>query len=268
MDGEVAGGGAEEMVERWVQVPLAVCMRTGLEDRQGRPARTLQTHGCLCLEISGPAINAYLQWFQGVEGWTGWRSNHKVDAPFKTDAVLCCGGEGEGPRQPFSEEGDTAKAAIRAARVAGLVSCTLNSVATRLDMPTGGYGWLGVCNTSAAVIEMTLTGRTDMYPVLSLGRFYGHVVRRAQELRARLAGDQMIAAEAAQVVEAMMKLPSDIHPTPATAPDSARRALHCMPPKGPFKADIVAREVLQAIIDEAKEEEEMKRRLPSASTAQ
>ena len=51
-----------------------------------------------------------------------------------------------------------------------------------MSLPFGGYGVLGVCNDSAAFIDFALRGETNMYPLISTGRFLFHTGRRLLQL--------------------------------------------------------------------------------------
>ena len=55
-----------------------------------------------------------------------------------------------------------------------------------MNLPFGGYGILGVCNDSAAFIDFALRRETNMYPLISTGRFLFHTGRRLLQLKERL----------------------------------------------------------------------------------
>lgn len=159
------------------------------------------------------------------------------------------------------------------ARLAGLLSCCENSVGSKLRLPLGGYGLTGCCTDSAAAIEFALTGSTGVYPLLGIGSYKSHVVRRADELRKvserrRLAkvkkstqgtdDDAMfppseVVEDAEAIRLALKDLPNDIHPLPSTNSSTAKRILNsCVPAKDPaFQLMVDERRILEGIASES-----------------
>ena len=159
------------------------------------------------------------------------------------------------------------------ARLAGLLSCCENSVGSKRRLPLGGYGLTGCCTDSATAIEFALTGSTGVYPLLGIGSYKSHVVRRADELRKvserrRLAkvkkstqgtdDDAMFppseVVEDAEAIRLALKgLPNDIHPLPSTNSSTAKRILNsCVPAKDPaFQLMVDERRLLEGIVSES-----------------
>ena len=48
----------------------------------------------------------------------------------------------------------------KAMAYAGLSACGINEVATAFHLPVGGYGTVGVCVDSAAIIQQVMMGRS------------------------------------------------------------------------------------------------------------
>lgn len=98
-----------------------------------------------------------------------------------------------------------------------------------MNLPFGGYGVLGVCNDSAAFIDFALRGETNMYPLISTGRFLFHTGRRLLELeKALVQREDLVATAAADVrrlVTAACNLDSDIHNSPSQLIGATRRYL-------------------------------------------
>jgi hypothetical protein len=129
------------------------------------------------LDVSGPLVGTdsegnpsrcNIQNYLAIEGMCGWHSNHNSNVPW-VEAVDICG--------PFRGE-----ESLRAVRMSALSTLTLNTIATEMSLPSGGYGLtgksltnllrrrfpaltliamfleisLGVCNDTAAVIEYAM----------------------------------------------------------------------------------------------------------------
>ena len=54
---------------------------------------------------------------------------------------------------------------IDSIRTAAMEAVVFNVTGTRLELPHGGYGLMGVCNDSAAIIQYALSGKVDIYPL-------------------------------------------------------------------------------------------------------
>jgi hypothetical protein len=171
--------------------------------------------------LSGILVESY----HNQEGYAGWVSSHYNNLPWMYDSR--------------SHEVD----AIRAAEVTTLLFTCLNSTALRMDLINGGYGTIGVCNDSAAIVDATIRSSTDIYPLVSIGGFYYKVVQRAKELIDEIKSNldeypPTALDEARELVKTMLVAPNDIHPVPKTIPDTVRRVLQSMP-ENPHFSDMV-----------------------------
>ena len=137
--------------------------------------RYLSAHGGVDLDIEGPLLQCAVQHYHVISGFTGWHSNHNFDVPWLTDSVDL--------GRPF--EG---REKYRAVRIAGLAACSLNTAGR--DLPHGGYGLLGVCNDSTAVVEQAIRGRTHVFPLTAIGRFQERTIHELHALRLRLQGTE------------------------------------------------------------------------------
>jgi len=239
---------------KWIQVPLGFSLRTGIQHPEtGRNVSAFMTHGAVDLTVrGGPLIqNAMLQYYHNQEGFDGWSSGHYPEAEWVERAV--------GSRRLDDP--------VRAVRVAGLLSCCENSVGSRFRLPLGGYGLTGCCTDSAAAVEFALTGSTGVYPVLGIGSYKSHVVRRANELRVSCADSRRrsqsgadskrndtppsaeVENDAAALCNALRNLPNDVHPLPSSEAGTARRILaSCVPEENPpFQLMESERSVLQEV---------------------
>lgn len=50
-----------------------------------------------------------------------------------------------------------------------IVSCVTNRMADVLNLPNGGYGYLGVCNDSVATIQAAMHEAITMFPCVWAG---------------------------------------------------------------------------------------------------
>mmetsp|Transcript_30468 Transcript_30468/g.65917 ORF Transcript_30468/g.65917 Transcript_30468/m.65917 type:complete len:707 (+) Transcript_30468:323-2443(+) len=236
---------------KWTHIPLGFDLRTGLQHPQtGRNISAFITHGAIDLTVRGPLIrNVMLQYYHNQEGFDGWSSGHYPDADWCSRAV--------GSRNIDDP--------VRAVRLAGLLSSSENSVGSRLRLPLGGYGLTGCCTDSAAAIEYALSGSTGIYPLLGIGAYKSHVVKRADKLHSsakhqrdtkRSDGRNDVPTPSSEVVldaaalrDALRNLPNDVHPLPSTEANTASRILaSCVPEDSPqFQLMKEEREILEEI---------------------
>mmetsp|Transcript_11117 Transcript_11117/g.25852 ORF Transcript_11117/g.25852 Transcript_11117/m.25852 type:complete len:689 (+) Transcript_11117:234-2300(+) len=157
----------------WTNIPVAFFFRTGYESSRQRPAYFHALHGGIDMNIKGPLVGVNeatgksrrcdIQFYMAIEGMCGWHSNHNIDAPWL---------EAVSTTNPYGKE-DT----LTAVRMCGIVGCAFNQIGTEMDLPFGGYGVLGVCNDTAAVIDRAIRGETNMYPLIATGRFLMHIAK-------------------------------------------------------------------------------------------
>ena len=240
----------------WTNIPLGVFVESGYEDKDGNMAPSMMPHSGLDLLISGPLAGSRadgtpsslrIQHFIGIEGFCGWKSNENAIVPFN-EAV-----EG-GPRLSGPD-------AVRAARLAGLYANVLNGLATEMKLPFGGYGLSAVCNDSAAVLQQCLYDKNTIYPLTSIGRFMQRTLRYAQRLREKLLLQQQKSLDPeiddlCAIVDAMKQLPSDINAAPSNAASAAKRMLHTLQPKLPFRMHVDSKKVMESILEEEDMEKE------------
>ena len=94
-----------------------------------------------------------------------------------------------------------------------------------MNLPFGGYGVLGVCNDSAAFIDFAIRGETNMYPLISTGRFLFHTGHRLLDLKAALPQYPKASADVRRLLTAASNLDSDIHNSPSQLIGATRRYL-------------------------------------------
>ena len=94
-----------------------------------------------------------------------------------------------------------------------------------MSLPFGGYGVLGVCNDSAAFIDFAVRGETNMYPLISTGRFLFHTGHRLLDLQGALFQYPKATADVRRLLAAACNLDSDIHNSPSQLIGATRRYL-------------------------------------------
>lgn len=174
----------KEKDNTFTNIPLGLFLRTGLEGQNGDPLFFSAKHGGMDLSIRGPLIDKIVQrkeqapakcdvqFYVSLDGMCCWNSNHAPVVPWKDPVAT----------SPIY----TQEEALAAVRTTGLVAVTFNAIATEMKLPFGGYGILGVCNDSAALVDMAIRKETNLYPLISTERFLWHTLRRLVRLQNNL----------------------------------------------------------------------------------
>ena len=98
----------------------------------------------------GPAFNADVSYYFGIDGKSQWRTMDTLDQPWvlKRNAHAYTGAQ-----------------AVEVTRLASLLTIAyLHLHATRPQLPFGGYYALGVCQDGVSAIERKLTGLVTLFP--------------------------------------------------------------------------------------------------------
>lgn len=213
----------------WTNIPIAFFFRTGYESRRQRPSYFPALHGGIDMTIKGPLIGVNettglpnkcdVQFYMAIEGMCGWHSNHNVDVPWI---------ESVSTTKVYSQ-----KEALTAVRMCGILACTFNQIGAEMDLPFGGYGVLGVCNDTAAIIDFAVRGETNMYPLLSTGRFLMHIAKFLAGFHDGLLANstskkdvkkmKAAAADTLRLASAACNMQSDIHCSPKQMTGATRR---------------------------------------------
>mmetsp|Transcript_16449 Transcript_16449/g.23393 ORF Transcript_16449/g.23393 Transcript_16449/m.23393 type:complete len:704 (-) Transcript_16449:120-2231(-) len=210
----------------WIQIPLGLSVRSGLQTPDAQSIPAYFTHTGIEYEVRGPTVNGMLQFFHHQNGFAGFSPGEYANGPWMFDAV------------------DLNLDPIQAVRVSSFLAVFLNMAAYDKAIPNGGYGLTGVCNDSAAAIEMAITGSTDVYPCCALGGAFHHIVSAGHKFKRAvldthpheyLTFNNDMKRDLTSLLGAIQKLPSDIHPTIMTAGDTARRIRASIPRQPMFK---------------------------------
>ena len=238
----------KEVDGSWTNIPIAFFFRTGYESHRQRPAYYHALHGGIDLKIEGPLVGqsnkCNIQFYMAIEGMCGWHSNHNVDVPWV---------EPVSTTRIYDQE-----EALMAVRMSGILACTFNQIGTEMDLPFGGYGVLGVCNDTAAIIDFAVRGETNMYPLLSTGRFLMHIAKFLADFHEGLLlnskgedgkpSKKMKAsiADTIRLASAACNMQSDIHCSPKQMAGAARRYTSNYP-TAYFQISEDSKEVMQEI---------------------
>ena len=204
----------------WSQVPLALPIRTGLLGADGEEVQSLLPHSCLELELRGPGQLLRLQYYQGTEGLCGWEALNDLQRPWQNDRH---NGTVHYLGEPY--EGERLKELFGLLEVIAMVH---NHEASERQLLHGGYGSLGFCIDSSALIQQVMEGRCQLFPVLMGGIWRERLLRRVEQL----------GAAAAPWLEpyrqALHDLPHDGSLHGSAAASAQQRLLACQPLSSPF----------------------------------
>ena len=210
----------------WSQVPLALPIRTGLLDGEGKERISLLPHCCLEMEWRRGEDTIRLQYYQGMEGLCGWEGLNDLQRPWQNDRH-------NGTLHYFSEpyRGERLSAALDLCDAMALVH---NLEATDRHLFHGGYGPLGLCIDSAALLQQGLEGRCEVFPVLLGGIWRERLHRRSQTVLARASLGEEHRAALVRYQEALAALPFDGFLQGAEADRALARLRTSQPSNSPF----------------------------------
>ena len=220
------GAAVPDEVGGWSQIPLALPIRTGLLGTDGSELQALLPHSALELELSRGDIQIRLQYYQGTEGFCGWAALNDLHRPWQNDRT---NGTVRYLGDPF--EGERLTEVLHLGDVIALVH---NLEASERALLHGGYGTLGFCIDSSALIQQAMEGRCQLFPVLLGGIWRERLQRRA----AHLAADGALPAAHALALEryrsALTALPLDVSSHGSSTAGAHQRLLACQPRTSPF----------------------------------
>ena len=212
--------------EGWSQVPLALPMRTGLLDGAGEERVSLLPHCCLEMEWRRDDALIRLQYYQGMEGLCGWEGLNDLQRPWQNDRH-------NGTLHYFGESyrGEQLSAVLYLCDAMALVH---NLEATDRHLFHGGYGPLGLCIDSAALLQQALEGRCEVFPVLLGGLWRERLQRRSRAVLASNPLGEEHCAALERYQEALAVLPFDGFLQGAEADRALARLRACQPGSSPF----------------------------------
>ena len=206
----------------WTQVPIALPIRTGLLDATGEEVQALLPHSCLELELSREQEQIWLQFYQGTEGLCGWEGLNDLHRPWQNDR---CNGSVRYLGEPL--ENERLHQVLELCEVVALVH---NLEASERQLVQGGYGSLGFCIDSSALLQQAMEGRCQLFPVLIGGIWRERLLRRsAQLMQTHAAGEGL-----ERYQQALQQLPHDASLHGDAARAAHQRLLACQPLSSPF----------------------------------
>lgn len=211
--------------DRWAQIPLAVPYRTGLRDSRGEERRALLPHCSLEMELKPDLGEPFLlQYYQGTEGLNGWAALNDLHRPWQNDRS-----NGTVAYLGSDLTGETLTTALDLCDLMGAVH---NSAAMRNRLTLGGYGALGFCIDSTAMLEVALRQTTHLFP-LTLGGLWRQLLD--DQLNQLL--DSGLEADAETVERYRRSLettPQDLFVNRSANDEANRRLRASQPPHSPF----------------------------------
>lgn len=226
----------------WSHIPLACFARSGYESHDARPAHVMFPHGGIDLSIkSGPLVGKNqkcdIQFYMAIEGLCGWHSNHNPEVPWLQNT---------GSTDIYNKE-----QTLMVVKLAALLAVTFNAMGTEMNLPFGGYGVLGVCNDTAALLDYAVRGTTSTHPLISTGRYLMHTARRLLRLHnsfEALDGNHKESINGIRrLIAATCNIPSDLHASPSNVIDATNRLLAGQPKDLCFQLEVESKQIMTTL---------------------
>jgi hypothetical protein len=204
----------------WSQVPLALPIRTGLLGDDGEERQALLPHSCLELNLRLDDMWIRLQYYQGTEGLCGWEGLNDLHRPWQNDR--------QNGTVRYLGEIYTGERLLQLLELCDVIALVHNLEASEQKLVKGGYGSLGFCIDSSALIQQVMEGRCQLFPVLMGGIWRERLRRRSKELEPQ-AGPWLEAYR-----QALLDLPHDGSLHGNAAEEALQRLHQCQPISSPF----------------------------------
>ena len=142
--GDLIYKGLEVLTPFWLDTEIVV-------PETGRSLLVPVSHSQHEVVVRGPAVNADLSFFFGIDGEAEFRTNETKDQAWVLGRVA---------RTYRGAE------ALEVVRIAGAIVKTYSTIKrNHPTLPFGGYYALGVCNDVNAMIELHMQGETSLFPL-------------------------------------------------------------------------------------------------------
>jgi hypothetical protein len=204
----------------WSQVPLALPIRTGLLGDDGQERRALLPHSCLELNLRHDSVWIRLQYYQGTEGLCGWEGLNDLHRPWQNDR--------HNGTVRYLGETYTGERLLQLLDLCEVIALVHNLEASEQQLVKGGYGSLGFCIDSSALIQQVMEGRCQLFPVLLGGIWRERLRWRCGQLEPQ-AGPWLQAYR-----QALLDLPHDGSLQGSAADQALQRLRQCQPISSPF----------------------------------
>ena len=144
-------------------------MRRGLLDQNGREITMLLPHSAVELELSGEGCELLLQFYQGTEGLCGWEALNDLQRPWQNDRH-------NGTVRYMGEPWQGGKL-LELMDLTDVMAHVHNSLASELQLRWGGYGTVGYCIDTTALVQQALEGQCNLFPLLLNGIWRERLLR-------------------------------------------------------------------------------------------
>ncbi|MCP9809303.1 hypothetical protein KBY58_07640 [Cyanobium sp. HWJ4-Hawea] len=223
------GASLEIPGQGWAQVPLALPMRTGMLSSSGTEIQTLLPHSCLELQLGREQTTITLQYYQGTEGMCGWEAMNDLNRPWQNNR--------DNGTVRYIGECFRGEALLDLMDLCDWIALVHNQEASEHRLRIGGYGSLGFCIDSSALLQQASTGQCDLYPILLTSIWRQRLQERSNQL-AKGIGEELSDGHiraAARYGEALEQLPLDLSPQGGEACLEAKRRMRASQPlSSPF----------------------------------
>ena len=216
---------------QWIQIPLGLPIRSGLLAENGVELQTLLPHSCLELELQSPCDEQpktlRLQFYQGTEGLCGWEGLNDLHRPWQNDRR-------NGTVRYLGElyQGERLSQVLQLCDVMAWIH---NLEGNQRHLLHGGYGTLGFCIDTSALLQQAMEGCCALFPVLLGGIWRERLLQRCRELMEAAstgAGEHRQALE--RYRQALEALPLDLGLHGSTAQAGKERLMASRPTNTPF----------------------------------
>lgn len=136
-------------------VAAPVWLDTGIPLPAGGTLRIPAGHSHYTFRVEGPLFRGVLAFFMGIPGGTAFRADSSLLRPHSWS--------GERTRTTFSSDTDPERIVDLFVTAADLREKWYEA---GRSLPSEGYGQLGVCNDSTAVLELKVEGTVSLFPLV------------------------------------------------------------------------------------------------------
>ena len=166
-----------------------------------------------------------MQYYQGTEGLNGWAALNDLHRPWQNDRS---NGTVAYPAEAYTGDqlGDTLD-------LCELMGAVHNTEAQLSHLQIGGYGALGFCIDSTALLEQAISGKTSLFP-LTLGDLWRQRLHR-QLNRLLASGLQASDASVGRYRLSLDQLPQDLFHDRDAGRDALGRLMRSQPRHSPFR---------------------------------
>ena len=203
----------------WQQIPIGLPMRSGLLDQNSQEITMLLPHSAVELELSGEGCELLLQFYQGTEGLCGWEALNDLQRPWQNDRH-------NGTVRYMGEPMQGSKL-LELMDLTDVMAHVHNSLASELQLRWGGYGTVGYCIDTTALVQQALEGQCNLFPLLLNGIWRERLLRTSQKRPA--------SAALQRYQQALMELPLDLSHHGSSSADAWRRLKGCQPLSSPLR---------------------------------